>query len=251
MTYSGRSGGAPSRRWICEPIPSLASLKHYHVCAHLETSRWRAFERPTIHSRPRGRGPGLVGEPMQKTVFVNDTPIESEARIPLATRLGNGLGPAMSRDEHRLPLRSVPALVAALVLLGSACSSDNGSASGGSGGSGVGGGQGSGGHSSQGGTSGAGAQAGTAAPGGSSGSLGNGGAADHPGTAGEGAGGSAAGNAAAGGYSGAAGAGTGGALAGGSGLGGGAGSSASGGQSGGCGKMRTLQNGDINIPFNN
>jgi poly(3-hydroxybutyrate) depolymerase len=185
---------------------------------------------------------------MQKTVFVNDTPIESEARIPLATRLGNGLGPAMSRDEHRLPLRSVPALVAALVLLGSACSSDNGSASGGSG---VGGGQGSGGHSSQGGTSGAGAQAGTAAPGGSSGSLGNGGAADHPGSAGEGAGGSAAGNAAAGGYSGAAGAGTGGALAGGSGLGGGAGSSASGGQSGGCGKMRTLQNGDINIPFNN
>lgn len=129
--------------------------------------------------------------------------------------------------------------LAVFLLLGSACSSDDSPPLG------SGGGPSTGGAPNQAGVAGTVAQAGTGGPNGSGGHAGTTGAG---GTAGQADAGQAN---TAGGASGSV-AGTGGAAAGTSGVGGSAGSAGGGAvQSAGCGKARTLQNGNITIPFDN
>jgi poly(3-hydroxybutyrate) depolymerase len=131
-------------------------------------------------------------------------------------------------------MRLVQPMVALLVLLGSACSSDNPSPE-------ASGGQGNGGMSSQAGTSPAGAPAATGGLSASGGSLNSAGTAGTIATAGSGTGGTSAG----GNSAGSGGSSSGGQAAGGASGAGGAGPM----QSDGCGDTPTLKNGTITIPF--
>lgn len=143
-------------------------------------------------------------------------------------------------------MRSVQPMMALLVLLGSACSSDNPTPDGN-------GGQSNGGAPTQAGTSGAGAPATAGGPSGMGGLLNNAGTggmmnagtAGIVGTSGAGTGAGTGGTGVAGAGGGSGGSSSGGAAAG-SGAGGGAGTV----KSDGCGKPKTLQNGTITIQFN-